>query len=78
MPGVGTGSGVPKRDAGSELAVGDLSCKAPVSDALSFPFQPEVGIQTSILMSESLVGVSLAETRQNAGILVKISPLGAL
>jgi len=31
------------------------------------PFHAEVGNQTSILISESLVGVSVAATRQNAG-----------
>src|SRR5438128_2097560 len=33
----------------------------------NLPFQPDVGIQTSILMSESLVGLRVAATRQNAG-----------
>jgi len=31
---------------------------------ISFPFQPESGSQTSILMSESPLGLSVAATRQ--------------
>jgi hypothetical protein len=34
---------------------------------MNFPFQPDAGIQTSILMSESVDGFSVAATRQNAG-----------
>ena len=41
--------------------------KAPFPTAWYFPFQPSDGIQTSTLMSESSVGVSVADTRQNAG-----------
>src|SRR5215471_6877570 len=41
------------------------------------PFQPENGIQTSILMFESEVGVNVAATRQNAGRLPKAPPSGA-
>ena len=40
---------------------------APLPTAWSFPFQSVVGIHTSILMSESLDGVRVAVTRQNAG-----------
>src|SRR6188768_3688405 len=39
----------------------------PLPTACSLPFQPAIGSQTSILMSDSLVGVSVAATRQNAG-----------
>src|SRR5688572_23079152 len=39
----------------------------PLPTACSFPFQPAIGSQTSILMSDSFVGVSVAATRQNAG-----------
>src|SRR6185295_422096 len=39
----------------------------PFPTARNLPFQPDAGIQTSILMSESLVGLSVAATRQNAG-----------
>jgi hypothetical protein len=35
------------------------------------PFHAWLGIQTSILMSESRVGVSVAATRQNAGSFAK-------
>src|SRR5271165_1927799 len=78
MASIGTGGGVPKRDAGSQRTVLDLPGKAAVPTPSNFPFQPEAGIQTSILMSESLVGFNLAATRQNAGMLVKVSPFGAL
>src|SRR5437773_1312296 len=49
----------------------------PFPTAWNFPFQPEAGIQTSILMSESLVGLSVAATRQNAGRLLNASPCAA-
>ena len=44
-----------------------LPFKPPLPTAWNLPFQPAAGSQTSILMSESLVGVSVAATRQNAG-----------
>src|SRR6476646_2945540 len=44
-----------------------LPAHAPLPTACSLPFQPEAGIQTSILMSESLDGVSVAATRQKGG-----------
>src|SRR5712691_5892200 len=39
----------------------------PLPTAWNFPFQPDAGIQTSILMSESLDGFSVAATRQKGG-----------
>src|SRR6476659_4934794 len=44
-----------------------LPAHAPLPTASSFPFQPDTGSQTSILMSESDEGVSVAATRQNGG-----------
>src|SRR5712691_9385043 len=44
-----------------------LPAQPPLPTAWSLPFHPEVGSQTSILMSESLVGFSVAATRQNGG-----------
>ena len=44
---------------------------APLPTAWNLPFHPDAGNQTSILMSESLVGFSVAATRQNAGSAVK-------
>src|SRR6202049_3150350 len=41
--------------------------KPPLPTAMNFPFQPDACIQTSILMSESVDGFSVAATRQNAG-----------
>src|SRR6266850_6213851 len=40
---------------------------APLPTAWNLPFQPDAGIHTSILISESGVGFSVAPTRQNAG-----------
>src|SRR6266566_2767458 len=40
---------------------------APLPTAWNLPFQPDAGNQTSILMSESLLGVIVADTRQNDG-----------
>src|SRR5438128_792539 len=39
----------------------------PLPTAMNFPFHPDAGIHTSILMSESADGFSVAATRQNAG-----------
>src|ERR1035437_3148357 len=39
----------------------------PLPTDWSLPFQPDAGIHTSILISESVEGVNVAVTRQNAG-----------
>src|SRR5690349_5016790 len=39
----------------------------PFPTAWNLPFQPEAGNQTSILISESLVGFNVASTRQKEG-----------
>src|SRR5262245_2506277 len=44
-----------------------LPLNAPLPTARNLPFQPASGSQTSILMSDSLDGFSVAATRQNAG-----------
>ncbi len=41
--------------------------KPPLPGTTNLPFQAAAGIQSSILMSESLDGLSVAATRQNAG-----------
>src|ERR1700683_1630333 len=46
----------------------------PLPVPRSLPFQPDTGIHTSILISESLVGMEVAETRQNAGRSLKFGP----
>src|SRR6266849_1403255 len=46
----------------------------PLPTAWNLPFQPDAGIQTSILMSESPVGFSVAATRQNAGSVLNAAP----
>src|SRR5215470_5358720 len=58
-----------------------LPAHAPLPTASSFPFhapspetEVEAGNHTSILMSESPDGVSVAAIRQNAGRFVKASP----
>src|SRR5207302_2509986 len=46
----------------------------PFPTAWNLPFQPEAGIHTSILISESFVGATVAATRQNAGSSLKFNP----
>src|SRR4030042_1617281 len=54
-----------------------LPAHTPLPMPTSFPFQFSAGIQTSILISESGVGVSVAVTRQKAGAFLKTaSPPG--
>ena len=57
----------PRRSASAIAAYPIDPCHAPLPTAWNLPFQPEMGNHTSILMSESLEGVSVAATRQNAG-----------
>src|SRR5438045_9628228 len=44
-----------------------VPAQPPLPTAWNFPFQSAAGIQTSILMSESDEGVSVAATRQKVG-----------
>src|SRR6185295_3736896 len=44
-----------------------LPFQPPLPTMRNLPFQPLAGSHTSILMSESAVGLSVAATRQNAG-----------
>ena len=44
-----------------------VPAQAPLPTDCRFPFHPVSGSQTSILISESLTGVRVAATRQNAG-----------
>src|SRR5687768_9906073 len=44
-----------------------LPAQPPLPTAWNFPFQPDAGNHTSILISESVLGVSVAATRQNSG-----------
>src|SRR6202167_4136421 len=53
-----------------------LPAQAPFPTDSSLPFQLEAGIQTSTLMSESLVGLRVAATRQIAGKFPKFGPAG--
>src|SRR4030042_417916 len=48
-----------------------LPAHTPLPVPTSLPFQFSAGIQTSILISESVVGVSVAVTRQKAGAFLK-------
>src|SRR5215510_8219082 len=57
----------PDATAAASAAYGIEPAHPPFPTASNLPFQPAAGNQTSILMSESLVGVSVAVTRQNAG-----------
>ncbi len=47
-----------------------LPAQPPLPTPWNLPFQPEAGIHTSTLMSESDEGVSVALTRQKAGTLL--------
>src|SRR5690349_5582487 len=57
----------PARTAAAIAAYETTPAHPPPPTAWYLPFHPEAGSQTSALMSESLVGVSVARTRQNAG-----------
>src|SRR5262245_28616333 len=46
---------------------GIVPAHPPLPTASNFPFQPDCGNHSSILMSESELGVSVAVTGQNAG-----------
>src|SRR5689334_8807240 len=50
----------------------------PLPIPWNFPFQPELGIHTSNLMSESLDGFRTPATRQNAGRLLIGWPTGGV
>ena len=68
VPGIRRAGRVATTKRGDHRAIGNRPGERPVADRLkSFPFQSTVGIHTSILMSESLDGVRVAVTRQNAG-----------
>src|SRR5262245_39402891 len=54
-----------------------LPLKAPLPTAWNLPFHPAAGSHTTILMSESLDGLSVAATRQNAGSVPKTRALPA-
>src|SRR5262245_15288849 len=58
----------PPRTAAAIAGYEMLPAQPPLPTAWNFPFQPAVGIQTSILMSESLVGFTVAALRQNEAI----------
>src|SRR4029077_2129222 len=52
------------------LAISDSGTAPPIPPLplpWKLPFQPEAGIQTSILILESLLGFTVAVTRQKAG-----------
>src|SRR5580698_106604 len=51
-----------------------LPAQAPLPTDSNFPFHPDAGIQTSIRMAESLLGSSVAATRQMAGKFPKFGP----
>src|SRR5215472_17535946 len=57
----------PRRSAVASALLSMLPFQPPLPVASNLPFQLDAGIQTSILMSESAVGFSVAAIRQNAG-----------
>src|SRR6516225_6367485 len=54
-----------------------LPAKPPLPTPWYLPFQPVTGIHTSILISESLAGLSSAVTRQKAGASLNTAGFGA-
>jgi hypothetical protein len=44
-----------------------VPAQPPLPTAWNVPFHPDIGIHTSTLMSESVLGASVAVTRQNSG-----------
>src|SRR5262245_3700492 len=57
----------PAASAAASAGYGMVPAQPPLPTASNLPFQPDAGSQISTLMSESLVGISVAVTRQNAG-----------
>src|SRR5438093_7570113 len=57
----------PRRSAPASVRYEIVPAHPPLPTAWSLPFQTDAGSHTSILMSESLDGVNVAATRQNAG-----------
>src|SRR4029453_12489183 len=69
----------PARTALARATYGTLPFHPPLPTASNFPFHPDAGSHTSILISELLDGVSVAATRQNEGSFAKsaTAPPGA-
>ena len=57
----------PRRSASRSCGYPMAPAHPPVPIALNLPFQPSTGSHTSILILESLVGFTVAATRQNGG-----------
>src|SRR5437879_5522980 len=57
----------PALTASASAGYGIVPAHPPLPTARNLPFQPDAGSHTSVLMSESLLGVNVAVTRQNAG-----------
>jgi hypothetical protein len=74
MAGVGARRRVAAADAAASAFTSMLPFHPPLPVAWNLPFHPEEGSQTSILMSESGDGLSVAATRQNAGRSVNCAP----
>ena len=68
MAGIGRGRRISPAESGRQGIVVDIAIPAAVSDHFEFPIPVVVaGIHTSIFMSESFVGFTVAAIRQNAG-----------
>ena len=67
VPGVGGRARIPGADGLGHRGIADEPAQPPLPTAWNLPFQSAAGSQTSTLMSESLVGLSVAATRQNSG-----------
>src|SRR5262249_35507300 len=67
----------PAPTAVASAAYGIVPAHPPLPTAWKVPFHPVSGSQISTLISESLVGVSVAVTRQNSGSLAYIGGTAA-
>src|SRR2546428_4161369 len=57
----------PAATAPASAGYGIVPAHPPLPTAKNLPFHPDAGSQISVLMSESLLGVNVAVTRQKAG-----------
>src|SRR5437867_5322337 len=57
----------PALTAPASAGYGIVPAHPPLPTAKNLPFHPDAGNQISVLMSESLLGVNVAVTRQKAG-----------
>ena len=67
MAGIGRRRGIATSKGVARPAGAIAPAKPPLPGTTNLPFQPDAGIQSSILISESALGIKVAVTRQKAG-----------